>query len=83
MQNVHFWLRFFGSKKQNSRIYAVLLVYVTGTLMPKYGGAAAFTTAAFFQELWLFCGIICGNYAQYGLMSAAMPTGRRTAPATR
>jgi len=33
-------------------------VYVTGTLMPKYGGAAAFTTAAFFQELWLFCGII-------------------------
>ena len=26
--------------------------------MPKYGGAAAFTTAAFFQELWLFCGII-------------------------
>lgn len=46
-------------------------MYVTGTLMPKYGGAAAFTTAAFFQELWLFCGIICGNYAQYGLMSAA------------
>lgn len=33
-------------------------MYVTGTLIPKYGGAAAFTTAAFFQELWLFCGII-------------------------
>lgn len=33
-------------------------MYVTGTLMPKYCGAAAFTTAAFFQELWLFCGII-------------------------
>ena len=55
----------------NTIIFAVLPVYVTGTLMPKYGGAAAFTTAAFFQELWLFYGIICGNYAQYGLMSAA------------
>ena len=33
-------------------------MYVTGTLMPKYGGAAAFTDAAFFQELWLFCGVI-------------------------
>ena len=42
----------------NTIIFAVLPVYVTGTLMPKYGGAAAFTTAAFFQELWLFCGII-------------------------
>ncbi len=38
----------------NTVIFAVLPVYVTGTLMPKYGGAAAFTTAAFFQELWLF-----------------------------
>ena len=42
----------------NTIIFAVLPVYVTGTLMPKYGGAAAFTTAAFFQELWLFCGVI-------------------------
>ena len=42
----------------NTIIFAVLPVYVTGTLMPKHGGAAAFADPAFFQDLWLFCGVL-------------------------
>ncbi len=42
----------------NTIIFSALPLYVTGTLIPKHGGSAAFTEPAFFQDLWLFCGAL-------------------------
>lgn len=44
-------------------IFAILPVYITGTLMPKYGGAEAFATKGFYVDLWLLCGVLSFIFA--------------------
>ena len=52
----------------NTAVFAVLPMYITGSLMPKYGGGAAFTNPAFFQELWLFCAALSAIMACCGVI---------------
>lgn len=42
----------------NTLVFALFPVYVTGTLMPKYGGSEAFTSQGFYVELWFMCAVI-------------------------
>lgn len=42
----------------NTIIFALLPLYVTGVLLPKHGGSAAWSSPAMFQDLWGFCAAI-------------------------
>lgn len=54
----------------NTVVFSLLPLYVTGVLLPKHGGAAAWSSPAMFQDLWGFCAAIsacCAVLAIIGL----------------
>ncbi|NCC07363.1 MAG: glucuronide permease [Clostridia bacterium] len=54
----------------NTVIFSLLPLYVTGVLLPKHGGAVAWSSPAMFQDLWGFCAAIsacCAVLAIIGL----------------
>ena len=49
-------------------IMAMLMVYFTNVLIPKHGGSAAFTSPAFFQNIWYFCAPVSALFAACGII---------------
>lgn len=47
----------------NTLLFALFPSLITGYLMPKHGGAAAFVDPAFFMDLWAICAGIAGVFA--------------------
>ncbi len=70
----------------NTLIFAIVPLFVTGTLMPRHGGATAFAEKGFFVDLWLFCGAISAVLAclaVFGLRRKDQPEFFGTGKAVR